>query len=67
VHYILRVIIAGYEWMTASGSSEKIETAKKRMKNATIGIFIFTMIYFIAYFFISNLARIAGYNISIGV
>ena len=63
IHFILRIIIGGYEWMTAAGNSEKIETAKKRMKNATIGIFIFATIYFIAYFFVTNLARIAGYNI----
>ncbi len=61
--FILRIIIGGYEWMTAGGNSEKIETAKKRMKNATIGIFIFATLYFIAYFFVTNLARIAGYNI----
>ena len=63
IYFILRIIIGGYEWMTASGNSEKIETAKKRMKNATIGIFIFATLYFIAYFFVTNLARIAGYNI----
>ena len=32
VHYIIRIIIGGYEWMTAGGNSEKIETAKKRIK-----------------------------------
>jgi len=63
VHYIIRIIIGGYEWMTAGGNTEKIETSKKRMKNATIGIFIFTILYFIAYFFVTNFARIAGYNI----
>ena len=63
VHYIIRIIIGGYEWMTAGGNAEKIETSKKRMKNATIGIFIFAALYFIAYFFVTNFARIAGYNI----
>jgi len=66
IQYILRVIIGGYEWMTAGGNAEKIETAKKRIKNATIGIFIFVTVYFIVYFFVVNFARIAGYNITVG-
>ena len=36
IHFIIRIVIAGYEWMTAGGSSEKIEIAKKRIKNAII-------------------------------
>ena len=63
VHYIIRIVIGGYEWMTAGGNSEKIETAKKRMKNATIGIFLFAILYFASYFFVTNFARIAGYNL----
>jgi len=60
--FIARIIIAGYEWMTAGGNSEKIELAKKRIKNATIGLIIFAIVYFLAYFFVKVFAGLAGYE-----
>lgn len=61
--YIAIIIWSGYEWMSASGSKEKIESSKKRMTNATIGIVIFAILYFLAYFFVSQFGTIAGYTI----
>ena len=60
--FIARIIIAGYEWMTAGGNSEKIELAKKRITNATIGLLIFATVYFLAYFFVEIFARLEGYG-----
>jgi hypothetical protein len=57
------LILAGYQWMTAAGNSEKVEIAKKRIRNALIGIIILTAIYLIAYFIISRLSYVTGYNI----
>ena len=60
--FMARIIIAGYEWMTAAGNSEKIEIAKKKIKNATIGLLIFAIVYFLAYFFVKMFAGLAGYQ-----
>lgn len=61
--FIVRIVIAGYEWMTAAGNSEKIELAKKRIRNAVIGIIIFAALYFLAYFFVKTFAGLEGYTI----
>jgi len=61
--FMARIIIAGYEWMTAGGNSEKIELAKKKIKNATIGLLIFAIVYFLAYFFVKTFAGLEGYTI----
>lgn len=61
--FIVRIVIAGYEWMTAAGNSEKIELAKKRIMNAVIGVIIFAALYFLAYFFVKTFAGLEGYTI----
>jgi len=61
--FIIRIVMAGYEWMTAAGNKEKIALAQKRMMNATIGIVIFATLYFLAYFFITRFAGFTGYGV----
>ncbi|MDD5291264.1 MAG: hypothetical protein PHZ04_04105 [Patescibacteria group bacterium] len=61
--FMVRIVIAGYEWMTAAGNVEKIELAQKRIRNAVIGIVIFTALYFFAYFFVRAFAGLEGYAI----
>jgi hypothetical protein len=61
--FIIRIVMAGYEWMTASGNKEKIALAQKRIMNATIGVVIFATLYFLAYFFITKFAGLTGYGI----
>ncbi|MFA4941178.1 MAG: hypothetical protein WC582_01090 [Patescibacteria group bacterium] len=61
--FIIRIIMAGYEWMTAAGNKEKIALAQKRIMNATIGIVIFATLYFLAYFFITRFADFTGYGV----
>ena len=55
VIFLIQVVIAGYQWMTAGGNMEKVETAKKRIIYAVIGIAIFAAMYLIAYFIIKTL------------
>lgn len=56
------IVYAGYNWMTASGESEKIETAQNTIKRAIIGLIITISAYSITYFVLSNLpsARSGG-------
>ena len=61
--FMARIVIAGYEWMTAAGNSEKIDLAKKGIINATIGLLIFAIVYFLAYFFVKTFAGLEGYTI----
>jgi hypothetical protein len=61
--FLVRVITAGYEWMTAAGNKEKIGLAQKRIMNATIGVVLFAVLYFLAYFFVSKFAGFTGYSI----
>jgi len=61
--FIVRIVMAGYEWMTAAGNTEKIELSKKRMINATIGVVIFAVLYFLTYFFVTKFAGVTGYTI----
>jgi cytochrome bd-type quinol oxidase subunit 2 len=38
--FIILIILAGYNWMTAGGNQEKIEKAKSQIKAAAIGLII---------------------------
>ncbi|MFA5886837.1 MAG: hypothetical protein WC863_03610 [Patescibacteria group bacterium] len=38
ITFIILIIIAGYHWMTANGSEEKVEKAKETIKQALIGL-----------------------------
>ncbi len=49
------IIYAGYLWMTAGGNDEQIQTAKKLLINAAIGLAIILSAYAIASFVISRL------------
>ncbi|PIR12801.1 hypothetical protein COV49_04155 [Candidatus Falkowbacteria bacterium CG11_big_fil_rev_8_21_14_0_20_39_10] len=61
--FIIQIVIAGYEWMTARGNEEKIEKSQKRIMYATIGIIILAGLYAVANFFISQLGGATGYKI----
>ena len=49
------IIYAGFLWMTSNGNEEKVETAKKILKNAAIGLVIILASWAIATFIISRL------------
>lgn len=45
VIFLILIIVAGIQWMTAGGNEEKITTAKNRLKNAAIGFAIVIISY----------------------
>ncbi len=48
--FIVLIIWAGYNWMTASGNEEKVTKAKKSLYQAVIGLLITLSAYAITYF-----------------
>lgn len=53
-------IYAGFLWMTSGGNEEKINEAKKMLKNAIVGIIIVLSSWGIAYFVLSKLVGTSG-------
>ncbi len=60
--FIMQMVMAGYEWMTASGDGKKVEDAKKRIQHAVIGLIIFISLYTLAVFIVTSLMDVAGYT-----
>ncbi len=60
--FMVRLLWAGYNWMTAGGNTEQVEMAKKTILHATIGIILMIVIYVIAYFVIDRIIFITGYT-----
>jgi amino acid transporter len=52
---VVIILYAGFEWMTAGGSEDKVEQAKKRITYAVIGLAIIMSAYAISSFVVSNL------------
>lgn len=55
VIFVILIIIAGYNWMTAGGDEEKIKKAGATIRSAIIGLIIVVAAYAITYFVFSNL------------
>lgn len=53
--FIVLIIYAGYNWMTAGGEEEKVSKAKDTLTRAVIGLIIIIAAYSITYFVFSNL------------
>jgi hypothetical protein len=53
--FILYIIYAGYNWMTAAGDEGKVETAKKTIQRCVIGLVIIIAAYGITYFVFNNI------------
>lgn len=47
--FLILIIIGGMQWMMSGGNEKKIEDAKGRITNATIGLVIVVIAYSIAY------------------
>ena len=58
--FLVLTIYAGILWMTASGKEEQIETARKILTAAIIGMFITMSAYTITYFVGSRLSNVGG-------
>ncbi|HPF95005.1 MAG TPA: hypothetical protein PLR08_00440 [bacterium] len=52
------IILAGWEWMSAGGEKDGVETAKARIKNAVIGLVIIVSAYAISTFVIDQLVKL---------
>lgn len=53
--FLVLIIYAGFNWMTAGGEEEKVTLAKNTLTRAIIGLVIITAAYAITYFVFSNL------------
>ena len=53
--FVILIITAGYNWMTAAGEEEKVNKAKDTLKRAMIGLIIVVSAYAITYFVFKNL------------
>lgn len=58
--FIILIIIAGYQWMTAGGNDEQISKAKKNISNAVIGLVIILSAYAVTWFIFTYLPMSAG-------
>lgn len=55
--FLVLIIWSGFEWMTAGGNQEKIDQAKKRLRNSVIGLAIILMAYGITYLVLDQLTQ----------
>lgn len=53
--FLVLIIYAGYNWMTAQGDEEKVTKAKDTIQRAIIGLIIIILAYSITFFVFSNL------------
>jgi flagellar biosynthesis protein FlhB len=60
VVFVVLIIIAGFQWMTAGGNEEQIANAKKNISNAVIGLIIILSAYSITWFIFTYLPMSAG-------
>lgn len=62
VIFLILIIYAGYRWMTAGGNDEQVNSAKRILINATIGLVITLSAYAIATFVMNALDRAINGN-----
>ena len=60
VIFIILIIYAGYNWMTAAGNEEKVTKAQDTIKRAIIGLIIIVSAYAITYFVFKYLPFTGG-------
>lgn len=58
--FIVLIIYAGFNWMTARGDEEKVTLAKETLTRAVIGLIIIVAAYSITYFVFTNLPGDGG-------
>ena len=54
--FLILVLYAGFMWMTAAGNESKVETAKKLLTQAVIGLILILASYAIANFVVDAIA-----------
>ncbi|MBU0722584.1 pilin [Patescibacteria group bacterium] len=55
--FLILIIYAGFNWMTAAGEEEKVTKAKDTLQRAVIGLIIIIAAYSITYFVFSGLPK----------
>ncbi len=60
VIFLVLMLYAGYTWMTAGGAPEKVESAKKTIRNAVIGLLIIASAWAITAFILNALTDATG-------
>jgi heme/copper-type cytochrome/quinol oxidase subunit 2 len=58
--FVVLLIFAGFQWMTAEGNEEKVEKSKATITRAIIGLAIIIAAYAITYFVFNALNTAAG-------
>jgi len=58
--FIVLVLIAGYNWMTAQGDEAKVTSSKKTLTRAVIGLLIIIAAYSLTHFVFKSLDNISG-------
>jgi len=53
--FLVLIIYAGYNWMTAQGDEDKVKLAKDTLTRAVIGLVVITLAYAITFFVFSSL------------
>ncbi len=54
---VVIILYAGFEWMTAGGSEDKVSSAKQRIGYAVVGLAIILSAYAISNFVVTNLYK----------
>lgn len=57
---VIMILIGGFKWMTAGGNEEKIESAKKLLTAAIIGLIIVLLAWAIVIFAVNVLTNTSG-------
>lgn len=57
---VIMILLGGFRWMTAAGNEEKIESAKKLLTAAIIGLIIVLLAWAIVNFAIGTLENTSG-------
>ncbi|MFA6392172.1 MAG: pilin [Patescibacteria group bacterium] len=57
---VIMILIGGFKWMTAGGNEEKIESAKKLLTSAIIGLVIILLAWAIVIFALGVLQNTSG-------
>ncbi|HBD05733.1 TPA: hypothetical protein DCZ32_04725, partial [Candidatus Uhrbacteria bacterium] len=58
VIFVVLTVYAGFLWMTAQGSDEKVKKAQKMLSQGVIGIVIIVLAYAISNFVVSKLSTL---------
>lgn len=58
--FVILIITAGYQWMTAEGDEQKVNEAKDKIKRAIIGLIIIVSAYAITHFVFARLPGGSG-------